>query len=98
MYNISQLNDLLVPELLDIAEHYKIPNSKKLNKQDLINSILEKQSIMAVEKKNADGEKPKRKRIIKGAVSNEPIIPAKEEEHKKDAGINKQKKTDKQNE
>ncbi len=94
MYNISQLNDLLVPELLDIAEHYSIPNSKKMNKQDLVNSILEKQSIMAVEKKNPDGEKPKRKRIIKGAAESEPVIPAKEEEHKKEAVISKHKKAE----
>lgn len=66
MYDISQLNDLLVPELLDIAEQFDISNAKKLNKQDLINKILETQSIMSTDKKN-DGEKPKRKRIIKSA-------------------------------
>jgi transcription termination factor Rho len=66
MYDISQLNDLLVPELLDIAEHLNISNAKKLVKQDLISKILETQSIMATDKKN-DGEKPKRKRIIKPA-------------------------------
>ncbi|MEP7255095.1 MAG: transcription termination factor Rho [Ferruginibacter sp.] len=66
MYDISQLNDLLVPELLDIAEQFDISNAKKLNKQDLISKILETQSIMSTEKKN-EGEKPKRKRIIKPA-------------------------------
>ena len=66
MYDISQLNDLLVPELLDIAEQFDISNAKKLVKQDLINKILENQSIMSSEKKN-EGEKPKRKRIIKSA-------------------------------
>ena len=29
MYDILQLNDMLVPELLDIAEDLKIENSKK---------------------------------------------------------------------
>ena len=67
MYDIIQLNDLLVPELLDIAEQYDISNAKKLVKQDLINKILENQTIMKTEKK-AEEEKPKRKRIIKGAV------------------------------
>jgi transcription termination factor Rho len=28
MYDILQLNDMLVPELLDIAEQLKIPNAK----------------------------------------------------------------------
>ncbi len=68
MYNISQLNDLLVPELQDIAEQFDISNAKKLVKQDLINKILENQSIMSTDKKN-DEEKPKRKRIVKGAAT-----------------------------
>ncbi len=67
MYDISQLNDLLVPELLDIAEQLDISNAKKLVKQDLINKILENQSNMATDKKT-DEEKPKRKRIVKGAT------------------------------
>ncbi len=46
MYDISQLNELLVPELLDIADELNIPNSKKLNKQDLIKTILDKQANM----------------------------------------------------
>ncbi len=60
MYDIEQLNDLLVPELLDIAEQFDISNAKKFNKQDLIKKILETQSIMST-------EKPKRKRIVKSA-------------------------------
>ncbi|HMK03399.1 MAG TPA: Rho termination factor N-terminal domain-containing protein, partial [Ferruginibacter sp.] len=67
MYDISQLNDLLVPELQDIAEQFDISNAKKLVKQDLINKILENQSIMSTDKKNEE-EKPKRKRIVKGAA------------------------------
>lgn len=51
MYDIAQLNDLLVPELLDIAEQLDIPNAKKLNKQDLINKILENQTSMSTEKR-----------------------------------------------
>jgi transcription termination factor Rho len=78
MYDISQLNDLLVPELQDIAEQYDISNAKKLVKQDLINKILENQSNMSTEKKS-EGEKPKRKRIIKSAetAATEPVAAAK---------------------
>lgn len=65
MYDISQLNDLLVPELLDVAEQLHISNAKKLNKQDLIDKILDKQSHMSTAKN--EEEKPKRKRIIKPA-------------------------------
>ena len=78
MYDISQLNDLLVPELQDIAEQLNISNSKKLTRQDLIDKILETQSTMNTEKKN-DGEKPKRKRIVKSAETGapEPVAAAK---------------------
>jgi transcription termination factor Rho len=75
MYDISQLNDLLVPELQDIAEQFDISNAKKLVKQDLINKILETQSNMSTDKKNPDSNretKPKRKRIIKSAVAEVP--------------------------
>jgi transcription termination factor Rho len=69
MYDILQLNDLLVPELLDIAEQLEVPNSKKLNKQDLIYKILDKQSIMNASAKK-DDDKPKRKRIVKTTTAN----------------------------
>ncbi|HEU5165997.1 MAG TPA: transcription termination factor Rho [Chitinophagaceae bacterium] len=70
MYDILQLNDMLVPELLDIAEQLKIPNAKKLSKQDLVYKILDGQAVKASEKKAGDGEdKHKRKRIIKTSTS-----------------------------
>lgn len=70
MYDILQLNDMLVPELLDIAEQLKIPNAKKLSKQDLVYKILDSQAVKASEKKELEpGEKSKRKRIIKTSTS-----------------------------
>ena len=70
MYDILQLNDMLVPELLDIAEQQKIPNAKKLGKQDLIYKILDSQAVKASEKKSNDPEdKTRRKRIIKTTTS-----------------------------
>jgi transcription termination factor Rho len=71
MYDISQLNDMLVPELLDIAMEQNISNPKKLDKQELISKILDKQSVMnnvensSVETPKVEGQKPKRKRIPK---------------------------------
>ena len=83
MYDILQLNDMLVPELLDIAEQLKIPNVKKLNKQDLVYKILDSQAIAG-----AKGAKPtddgKRKRIIKTnsstGGSEEAVVESDEEE------------------
>ncbi|UAY52119.1 transcription termination factor Rho [Ferruginibacter albus] len=69
MYDILQLNDLLVPELQDIAEQLSIPNYKKLDKQDLVYKILDKQATMNAENKNEDA-KPKRKRIVKATTAN----------------------------
>ncbi len=68
MYDILQLNDMLVPELLDIAEQLKIPNVKKLSKQDLVYKILDSQAIAGAKgAKNTDDNK--RKRIIKTSTS-----------------------------
>lgn len=64
MYDILQLNDMLLPELLDIAEQLKISGAKKLDKQGLIYKILDNQAVQASEskedpkKKNARPRKP----------------------------------------
>jgi transcription termination factor Rho len=59
-YDILQLNDMLVPELLDIAEELSITDAKKLGKQDLVYRILDKQALKASE--GALAEEPKKKR------------------------------------
>ena len=68
MYDILQLNEMLVPELLDIAEQLKIASAKKLGKQELVYKILDSQAIAG-----SKGAKPaddgKRKRIIKTNTS-----------------------------
>jgi transcription termination factor Rho len=70
MYDILQLNDMLVPELLDIAEELKIDNAKKLNKQELVYKILDKQAVMSSEQKTGPSEGGKRKRIVKATTAN----------------------------
>ncbi|HLU92838.1 MAG TPA: transcription termination factor Rho [Membranihabitans sp.] len=50
MYDILQLNDMLVPELKDLAEKLGLEKYKRLNKQDLIYKILDAQAIQT----NAD--------------------------------------------
>lgn len=68
MYDILQLNDMLVPELLDIAEQLKISNAKKLGKQDLVYKILDGQALAGA-KSAKPAEDGKRKRIIKTNTS-----------------------------
>jgi len=70
MYDILQLNDMLVPELLDIAEQLKIPNAKKLDKQAIIYQILDKQAVTASAQKGDEGKGAKRKRIVKASTAN----------------------------
>ena len=91
MYNLSQLNDLLIPELADIADQLNIPNTKKTSRQELISLILEKQNNMVPDKNSSEGEKPKRKRIIKGSKPEEtPSI----EEAAKETPVSKPKKAE----
>jgi len=88
MYDILQLNDMLVPELLDIAEQLKITGAKKLEKQDLVYKILDKQALTAKDvKSDGDDDKPnKRKRIIKTSTASgteEAIVESGDEKPKK---------------
>ncbi|MGN6531265.1 MAG: transcription termination factor Rho, partial [Ginsengibacter sp.] len=75
MYDILQLNDMLVPELLDIAEQQNITDANNLEKQELIYKILDKQSSMTPDEKNDKkevvAEKPKRKRIVRSGAKKE---------------------------
>ena len=44
-YDILQLNDMLVPELKDLAKEKGIKTLNKLNKQELIYKILDEQAV-----------------------------------------------------
>jgi transcription termination factor Rho len=73
MYDILQLNDMLVSELRDIADKIGVENAKKLSKPDLIYKILDQQAIA--------GDSTKRKPIVEtpsttGSPIFEPKIPA----------------------
>lgn len=67
MYDILQLNDMLVPELRDLAEKEGLKSYKKLSKQELIYKILDHQALSTkdVSKDKTEApkteEKPKRK-------------------------------------
>ncbi len=73
MYDILQLNDMLLPELQDIAEQLSLPGTKKLNKQELIYKILDGQAVKASEAKDEPKKKPGRPRkpiTIKTSTAN----------------------------
>lgn len=60
-YDITQLNDMLVPELVDIADSLEIKNAKSLDKKGLIYKILDQQAL-AENADNKEDDKPKKQR------------------------------------
>ena len=72
MYDISQLNNLLLPELLDVAEKLKLTNVKKLSKQALIYKIVDAQAAQESEKKEEAPRKLRTRKpiVVKASTSN----------------------------
>ena len=72
MYDISQLNELLLPQLLEVAEKLKLTNVKKLNKQALIYKIVDAQAAQATEKKEEAPRKLRTRKpiVVKASTSN----------------------------
>ena len=62
MYNILQLNDMLVPELKEIAENLNIEGAKKLSKTDLIYKILDAQALSKESKPVSAPKNPRENR------------------------------------
>lgn len=56
-YDITQLNDMLIPELVDVANSLKISGTGGLEKQALVYKILDAQALSA-----GGAEEPKKKR------------------------------------
>ena len=56
MYDILQLNDMLVQELKTLADKLSLNNVKKLSKQELIYKILDQQAILSKSKVAEDDE------------------------------------------
>lgn len=73
MYDIAQLNDMLVPELKDIADQLSIPHAQKTDKKDLIYKILDRQAAVDGSDKSNVAERPRRKRIAK-ATASAPVV------------------------
>jgi len=61
MYDILQLNEMLVPELKEVAEQLSLKSYKKLSKQDLIYKILDHQAVIGGNGKTKEAPKPKAK-------------------------------------
>ncbi len=73
-YDIASLNDMLVPELADLAEILKISNARSLDKQTLIYKILDQQALNQSE--SAGEDKKRRTRKPKAEVTTQEVTPA----------------------
>ncbi|GIV34849.1 MAG: hypothetical protein KatS3mg031_2384 [Chitinophagales bacterium] len=67
MYDILQLNEMLVPELKEIAEQLKIENYKNMDKQELIYKILDHQALAPQATSSETQSRAKRSRSKKSA-------------------------------
>lgn len=97
MYDILQLNEMLVPELKELAERLGIKSYKRLNKQDLIYKILDHQALEgessdngSSKKQEDSGKKESGKAKSEGSKSS-PRKPAKKKEEKEDQEDKKSK-------
>jgi len=70
-YDILQLNDMLIPELVDVADTLKIENASSFDKQTLVYKILDHQALNG---KTAE-EEPKKKRGRKPKEATETAVP-----------------------
>jgi transcription termination factor Rho len=61
IYDIMQLNEMLIPDLQVIAEDLKVKNIKKLEKMDLVYQILDAQALIPIEKT----AKPSKEKAVK---------------------------------
>jgi len=64
MYDILQLNDMLVPELKELGDKLGLGNVKKLSKQELIYKILDQQAVLSkntVAEDSSTNDEPKKR-------------------------------------
>jgi transcription termination factor Rho len=103
MLDILQLNDMLVPELREIAEKISLKGYKRLSKQDLIYKILDQQALSGEtptpekkeDKKPARPARPARKPKAKQPEAKPSAAKPERKEEKKEEKPNSNKKVDK---
>ncbi len=81
MYDILQLNDMLVPELKELADRLKIKGYKRLNKQQLVYTILDHQALVGDPNDRGSSEAPEAPEApkTKAKPRSKPRIRAREE-------------------
>ena len=83
MYDILQLNDMLVPELRDIAQRMGVNGFRRLAKQDLIYKILDTQATSGI--KDTEGDDNEKEEVA--VAKEQPKKPLKLHSRKKGASL-----------
>ena len=95
MYDILQLNDMILPELKEVADNLKLKGSDKLEKQELILKILDAQALSTdapteTEKPKEKAKKPRARKPIdpelKDKIEEEQLSPSTETDGNSVAG------------
>lgn len=96
MLDILQLNDMLVPELREIAEKINLKGYKRLSKQDLIYKILDQQALSG--EASASEEKKEEKKPTKAKAPRQPRKPRAKKEVEQPKAAEPEKKEEKKEE
>lgn len=73
-FDILQLNDMILPELQDIAKQLGVAPIKDISKQDLIYKIIDAQALQAASNKSIKKDSPAKKSRTKKATSHKPTL------------------------
>jgi len=68
-YDIITLNDMIVPELQDLAGTLGVKNTKGMAKQDIIYKILDAQAVTSTTSPSSSDDEPKAKKVVKKKVA-----------------------------
>jgi len=91
-YDISQLNDMLIPELVDVADALKIQNAGSLDKQSLVYKILDQQAANGKHAQAEEEPKKKRGRKPKEEAAASEAVAAPQPTDTEDAGGEKRRR------
>ena len=90
-FDFNQLNEMIVPELQDLAKKMNITLNQNIEKQDIIYKIIDAQAISTTNQpmtENQEVKKEKKKVVKKKVVKKEETIVI-NDEAKEDAAIEK---------
>ena len=84
MYDILQLNDMILPELREIADKLRIKGFEKLEKQDLILKVLDAQALNPEVQEDAHKARDKGKRPRTRKPIGQELKPKKDKEEEEE--------------